>query len=346
MINKIVFSILLIYSTGLFSTSMDRVEINFDDEKRHYLIYKPQQISSEPIDLVVGLHGYTGTASGFESETTGGFNASADKYNFIAIYPQGSFFYESQIFRGIKTDYVSSWNDLTGSKTKTPIGETCALDAIKYVKYKNCDLDEAGRCAWASCGDDIGFIKKIIDDIKEINNIRNVYVVGMSNGGMMAHAFACKHSEILNGVINVGGAPHLGLNCIPKIPLNYIIYAGIKDDVVPPIKIQSFDKYFYEPMESITNQWSDSFECKEKKSIYNNQNDTIEEKIFYNCKNNVQIISLLNMDRGHTWPGIDDRNAGNCRTSTQNDIFFNKCKEFINKWGNEYLLDKLFNTSY
>ena len=163
MINKIVFSILLIYSTGLFSTSMDRVEINFDDENRHYLIYKPQQISSEPIDLVVGLHGYTDTASGFESETTGGFNASADKYNFIAIYPQGSFFYESQIFRGIKTDYVSSWNDLTGSKTKTPTGETCALDAIKYVKYKNCDLNEAGRCAWARCGDDIGFIKKIID---------------------------------------------------------------------------------------------------------------------------------------------------------------------------------------
>ena len=99
-------------------------------------------------------------------------------------------------------------------------------------------------------------------------------------------------------------------------------------------------------MESITNQWSDSFECKEKKSMNNNQNDRIEEKIFYNCKNNVRIISLLNMDRGHTWPGIDDRNAGNCRTSTQNDIFFNKCKEFINKWGNEYLLDKLFNTSY
>ena len=42
---------------------------------------------------LVGLHGYTGSASGFEKETTGIFNLSAEKYNFIGIYPQGFYFH-------------------------------------------------------------------------------------------------------------------------------------------------------------------------------------------------------------------------------------------------------------
>ncbi len=58
------------------------------------------------------------------------------------------------------------------------------------LNFLICEGTDAGRCAWASCGNDIGFIKKIIDDVKEKYNLNKIYLVGMSNGGMMAHAFA------------------------------------------------------------------------------------------------------------------------------------------------------------
>ena len=89
------------------SNEMERFNLNYQNENRHFLMYVPK--SDKKINkILIGLHGYTGSASGFEMETTGGFNKSADKYNFIAVYPQGSFFYENSYERGqIYSNYVS-----------------------------------------------------------------------------------------------------------------------------------------------------------------------------------------------------------------------------------------------
>ena len=87
------FLLLSILSFEIFSSEMDRVQINYEDHTRYFLIHEPDTYSSSnPINLVIGIHGYTGTASGFEKETTGGFNKSADEFGFIAAYPQGEFF--------------------------------------------------------------------------------------------------------------------------------------------------------------------------------------------------------------------------------------------------------------
>ena len=159
---KLLFSLVLITSLNIFSNDMIRVDIDFEGESRHYLIYEPTN-DTKATSLVIGIHGYTGTASGFEKETTGGFNLSADKYNFIAVYPQGTYFYEDKPFgRFLNNTYVSSWNDLTGSKTKSKIGDTCAADAPEYPKFPNCKGTDAGRCAWASCGDDIAYLLSLI----------------------------------------------------------------------------------------------------------------------------------------------------------------------------------------
>ena len=57
---------------------------------REYLIFLPTSYTSkEELPLVVGLHGYTGTASGFQKETTKEMNLHAEHRNYIAVYPQG-----------------------------------------------------------------------------------------------------------------------------------------------------------------------------------------------------------------------------------------------------------------
>ena len=158
----------------------------------------------------------------------------------------------------------------------------------------------------------------------------------------MAHAFACEYPDLLDGVINVVGSPALGLGCEPKNPVNYIIYGGSKDDIVPPIDIVSWDKYYYTPIKDITDTWAELFECKNKESSKHNEFDEIHETIYFDCKNDVKITNLLNLDQGHTWPGINNSSAGNCRSSSQNDIMFAECKEKINEWGNDFLLERLF----
>ena len=340
---RIFFILIFLAPLQIFSSEMARVNIDYENQTRYFLIHEPKNLTAvKAVNLVIGIHGYTGTASGFEKETTGGFNESADEYGFIAAYPQGEFFYDRGFFYKY---YVSAWNDLTGSRTKAPNdkGEICAADAPTYNKFSSCNGKDVGRCAWASCLDDVGFIKDIIINIKNTHNIDKVYVVGMSNGGMMAHAFACKHPELVDGVLNVVGLPHLGLNCIPTKPVNYIVYAGFKDDIVPPINIVSWDKYYYEPMENVINEWKAAFNCKKLESNNSNLKYQIHEQEFSQCNDNVKLISLLNMEGGHTWPGIEDDDAGNCRSDEQSDISFPKCKNINNLWGNNYLLPKLFN---
>ena len=330
--------ILLFLTLNLSSSVMNEISLEHEGVSRSYLLYVPDNISlDDENDLVIGLHGYTGTASGFEKETTGGFNITADKYGFIVIYPQGAFF-NANLFRH---SFISSWNDLVGSKNATVEGEICSIEAEIAPKYPECK--NSPRCSWTSCSDDIGFIKKIIDKIKKDNNIRNIYLLGMSNGGMMAQAMACKYPELFKAVVNIVGMQHKGGSCVPDKPVNFIIYAGMKDIVVPPINIESYDGYYYEPMNNTFNAWSEKFNClkfDDDKYVYF---DEFEQKTAFDCNNNVKIYSILNIDRGHLWPGISS-NGGYCATSAQSNIKFLKCKKSNkNQWGNDFLMEIILN---
>tara|TARA_B100001564_G_C20602055_1_gene653187 strand:+ start:229 stop:1290 length:1062 start_codon:yes stop_codon:yes gene_type:complete len=337
-LNKIKFLAFLFLSISISSQSMMEHAIEHESLNRTYLKYIPTNINLENrVDLFIGLHGYTGTASGFEKQTSGGFNDVAEKYQFIAIYPQGLYF--NSIEKN-SSSFVSSWNDLVGSKTKTPNGEICSIEADIYPKYPNCN--EGGRCSYTSCNDDLGFIKKIIDRAKEDYKIRDIYVLGMSNGGNMAQALACKYPTIFKGVVNIVGMQHKDLSCIPKQPVNFIIYGGMKDRVIPPIDIEASDGYFYEPMTNTFNAWSEQFECKSINQSTFIFYDNFEKNIASDCNNNVQIISLLNKDRGHLWPGIE-KSVGYCYSQPQSVLDYSKCNfSIFNEWGNDFLIKLLF----
>ena len=336
MLMKSLLFIILIFN--FYLQSMEEYFINHDGNSRSYLKYIPDDLNlTSSTNLFIGIHGYTGTASGFEKETTGGFNDMADKYNFIAIYPQGLVFNPTPN----KNTLISSWNDEASSRIDTSNGEICAIDAEIYPKYPGCD--NRGRCSWTSCTDDIGFIKKIIYEVLKEHDIENIYLVGMSNGGMMAQSLACDSPDMFKAVANIVGMQHKNLSCIPDKPINFIIYGGALDKVVPPINITSNDGYYYEPMDNTFVSWSKKFRCRNTIETYNDTNDSLKIKTAYDCSNKVKIISILNMDRGHLWPGIT-KSGGYCRTNAQSDIDYNDCKSNVNNaWGNEYIVKKLLN---
>ena len=154
-----IFLVLFIFINILFSNEMEKVFVDYENEKRHYLIYKPHNYNdNQGIDLVIGLHGYNGSASGFESEVTGGFNKLANKYNFIAVYPESLNFYDGETL-------VTTFNDIIRPTNYEEISSICLSDneRIIYPKFPNCDR---GRCGWAPCVDDASFIKSIIDTFK------------------------------------------------------------------------------------------------------------------------------------------------------------------------------------
>ena len=95
-------------------------------------------------------------------------------------------------------------------------------------------------------------------------------------------------------------------------------------------------------MDNTFNAWSEKFECKSMEQSNFNLHDDFEKKIALGCKNNVKIISLLNKDEGHFWPGID-KSVGFCFSQPQSDLDYLKCNFSIsNEWGNDFLINLLF----
>ena len=129
-------------------------------KEREYLIYLPGIYNKkEKFSLIIGLHGYTGTATGFEKETTKGMNQHAEAHQYIAVYPQGDHFWGK---RDNYPFFVSSWNDIESNapprKNKRHI---CSKTRDEYPKPPECK--EYSYCGWTSCYDDIGFIKEVIE---------------------------------------------------------------------------------------------------------------------------------------------------------------------------------------
>ena len=61
------FLLLVFFTTSLLSESMQYKDYDFNSAKREYLVYEPENFHKNSIKkLVIGFHGYSGTASAFE----------------------------------------------------------------------------------------------------------------------------------------------------------------------------------------------------------------------------------------------------------------------------------------
>ena len=297
---SILLSTFFLFSCSPNDNSIQEQSILHDDVMRTFYTYVPSNIGKE-MTLVVGLHGYTGNAETFIRKGDADFNNFLEMNNFIGAYPEGKSFYAN----GRK---FSSWNDLAGSIGQGPKGDICDIDRDYYPFPPDCVNPH--RCSWASCGDDIGFIEKVIDHHKNQYDIKSVIVIGMSNGGMLAQAIGCKLAGKVDAIINIEGMQALGMSCIPDKPLTMVIYGAKNDTTVPPEDILASDGYFYEPMKNTVNDWKNAFNCSNstKKQILNPAE--ITEEHFYDCSDGVTITSILDHNNDHDWPkpykwGID-----------------------------------------
>ena len=338
----------LIFTTSLIYGEMEKVYINHNDELRHYLIYKPINFNkNKSTKLVIGIHGYNGTASGFESEVTGGFNKLADKYNFIAVYPESVNFYDG-------TTLVNTFNDIVRQTNEDEISKICLSDEERYVypKYPDCDR---GRCGWAPCVDDAAYIKSLIDKFELEFNLSDVYIIGNSSGGTFVNSFMCKYPESITTGMSINGMARLGFSCVPDYPVNFISYASLNDRSVPPVGNLSLDGLFYDTQETLINKWVEKFDCKNLKQKSYIHNERFEENIFSECNNQIVIMSILNLDSDHMWPeaGYDKEtgtssytNFGTCVTEIQSEYKIPKCYRTNDRWGSEYILEKLFSLDH
>lgn len=123
--------------------------------------------------LVVVLHGYTGDAA--ETVEFFGLRALAGRRDVVIAAPEGTTDSQGNTF----------WN----------ASRAC------------CDFQDSGV-------DDSGFLSRVIDTVVATQAVdpSRVYVVGHSNGGFMAHTFACEHADQVAAIVSLGGhGPRRGM---------------------------------------------------------------------------------------------------------------------------------------
>jgi polyhydroxybutyrate depolymerase len=171
--------------------------------RRSYLIHIPSGWDrAKSLPLVVALHGGFSTARKMELET--GLSDLADKEGFFVLYPNGVTLF----------GWLQHWN-----------AEHCCGIAMRR------DID------------DVGFVSQAIDEVKSHLNVDPacIYMVGYSNGGMLAYLFPAKRPETLAAVAVIAStigsrsspsAPEMKVSPPPS-PVPLIAFHGRADDTVP-----------------------------------------------------------------------------------------------------------------
>jgi len=225
----------------------------------------------------VALHGAFSTARKFERES--GLSLLADREGFLVVYPQG-------IGLG---DLFRHWNS----------GHCCG-------KARKLNLD------------DVGFALAAVDDVARRNPVdrTRLYVVGHSNGGMLAYRIAAERPELVAALAvasaTIGGIPSADepewTVPRPKHPVPVLALHGRADDNVPyegGRASQSRGKSSTISVARSIGLWVDANGCDPDPQVELTNGGLVERQSWSGCGDDSEVV-LYSLDGwGHEWPEED-----------------------------------------
>lgn len=257
-------------------TYEQEMDIQANGFNRSYLIHVPPGYhGQDPLPLVVVIHGAFDTASGME--TYSGFSELSDRENFLVLYPNGMGLF----------GYLQHWN----------AGHCCGKAAKDQI-------------------DDVGFIEAAIQDVFTRLRVdhQRVFMVGFSNGGMMAYRFAAEKTELLAGAAflaaSIGGRPSEKdpewRIPNPEGPLPVMVMHGMADRDVPfeggASKQRGGPRTYWSVMDSVK-FWVANDKCPDKPTKQKRYKGHVEVTSWWDCPCHSEVFLYLIEGWGHDWPG-------------------------------------------
>lgn len=289
-----------------------------DGVPREYFLHVPENVTG-PLPVVIAIHGYTSTATGFA--VFHDLRQHADDNGYIVVYPQGTHFVASDSERPYR---ITSWN-LFGDAAPDPgAGPQCTEDAYAYQLPPDCDTPD--RCTWASCGDDNGYFEKLLDAVAAEfdTDTERYYVLGMSNGGMMTLRLGCDLSDRFAAIAPLNAQLANGYNCAPGSDLPMILLSGDKDNTVRGDGKPGGDGFIYESIANTTAKWADAMRCGAAEKPWVSTESEAAGLVctaYSDCNiAGQEVVSCRDPEETHNWPARRPGGAWpTCVTSQQAD---------------------------
>jgi polyhydroxybutyrate depolymerase len=194
---------LLALATSAPAALVTDVTLQHGGVTRWFDYYEPAGLTSDPVPLLLVLHGGTQSNKWIEIQPFREFMALADVEKFLIVFPNGT----------------------------TSSGQSGANGQFNWNDCRN----DAG--AASTPADDVGFLRAVIDWMAAhfAVNPGRVYVTGPSNGGMMAYRLALELSHRIAAVAAVIANLPLNSECraAPVHPLSVLVMNGTADAIMP-----------------------------------------------------------------------------------------------------------------
>lgn len=247
------------------------------EKERSYEYYVPSSYKpSESVPLVLSFHGYQSNGEGQCNLT--GLDLLAEKYGFIAVFPNG-----------------------------VPIPEGGGLGDLA----ERPDLMSGHQGMWVGDDGDLQFVSDLIDEFISEYSIDStrVYATGMSNGSMFSHTLAVMLSDKITGIVGATGPLTAPLvNAAPKRPITVIHCQGTADPVVPYDGVPELGGLSAEQTVAqwvYWNQTSTQPEIIDYPQVVPDQEDptSITKYVYADGIDDTKVIFYKVEGGGHTWPG-------------------------------------------
>jgi poly(3-hydroxybutyrate) depolymerase len=204
------------------------------DQLRVTVHYSPSR-AERP--LVVALHGLHSTGEAFAKVT--GLSQYADANNFVVAYPDAHLAPPpppagkapaAKPAQTLTSAFGSRATHVDLQRAQLAAGVSEDGSALSTVTT-SARAWNAGICCGGSTADDVKYLRDVVTAVERRVPIdrRRVYVIGLSNGGMMALKAVCEAPDVFAAAGSVAG-PYLGSSC--KRPV-WLHLHDAKDPIVP-----------------------------------------------------------------------------------------------------------------
>ncbi len=248
--------------------------LEHDGLTRTYKVHVPFSYKSKILTpLILAFHGGGGNSEMMADDKYYNLISKSNREGFIIVFPNGA--------SRLKSGKLATWN---------------AGDCCGYARDNNID--------------DVGFVKKIIEDMQFKLNIdaKRIYAVGFSNGGMFSYRLACELADQFTAIASVAGTE----NCnhgIPKGPIA-IIHIHAQDDTHVLFN-GGAGKDAFRDLSKVTDftsvpetisRWVNRNNCK-KTSKRVMEKPGVYCDLYSGCDSNVSVMLCVTASGGHSWPG-------------------------------------------
>lgn len=248
---------------------------------RPLVVHTPALRDDSPRPLVVVLHGAGGSATQMEADT--GWSRLADREGLVVLYPLGVSVPGVEL-HGLSGGPFRHWN----------AGFCCGRAKDQGI-------------------DDEGFVLRAIAHVRAKLPIddQRIYLVGYSNGAMLAHRLAARAPEVFAamapyaGVVEATGSVHDPVVLLePRGPVATLVMHGT-DDGRAPYGVSLGGSYMGAGAEASARFWAAENRCRARARHEVSHEGAVRTTTYTDCAggSEVRLVALEGWD--HEWPSAE-----------------------------------------